>query len=417
MGLLVHIGADSSTQGSCRRIVRRILPTFLSSFSRFQTLFIRLVVRPSRKEMKMAFERILVVKLDELGDSVLAWPMLSNLRRDLPNAEITIVLNKPVAGLWESLPGFRVIGLDLKCRKFLRPFLLPIRHYLFVRKHFRNEEFDLCIIPRRDSDSVYATFLGYFSKARRRISFSEVSTPRKAIINRGFDSLLTDVMAKPPLQHETLSNQSMLPMIGLAELKQAEPFPVPNADLRYSRAALPQTRMCYVALCPTSGHSVLKQWGVERFAELSFRLISMGITVVLIGSGVDIHLGDIIQEVCGGKCSNFIGKTTPTQMAALLGRCSVFVGNDAGPMHVASVLGVPTVGIFGSTCPHQFGPWAPHRAVIKHEMNCSPCQFHDRDRCDTCIHGHPICLEQVTVEEVLAAVINFIGQSGSSAPK
>jgi lipopolysaccharide heptosyltransferase II len=370
-----------------------------------QTTLTRTLVRVRPRVTRGDIQRILVVKLDELGDLVMAWPLIHTLRSRLPEAELTLVVNRSVLGITEGMAGIRVIGVDVNCNKLLRPFILTIRHYRFVRNHLRNEKFDVCFLPRRDSDDVAATVLAYFTRSARRISFSEKSTRRKTVTNRSFDSLLTDILPAPPVQHETKTNLSLLAAIGLPPAACRQPLPLPAAAVRHAEDALPGSGAPYVAICPTSGHSSLKQWGVERFAEVASRLTAAGISVVLIGGPTDSQLGSVIQAACEGKCLNFIGNTSLSQMAAMLAKCSVFLGNDAGPLHVASALGVATLGIFGSSCWHQFGPWAPRHCVVVHEMSCSPCHDHTKNRCDVCIYGQPSCMNQVTTVEVFEALM------------
>lgn len=408
MSLLAHSSPGPDNRSIGQRALGTVLHVGLSALCSAQTFLVRVLAPKPRFVASKEIRRALIIKLDELGDSMMAWPLIDDLKMHLPNAEITLLLNQSVIGLWDGVAGMRILGVDTRCRKLLRPLLLPIRHFRLVQERLRGEEFDICFVPRRDSDDAYATFLAYFTKSKQRISFTEKSTPRKAITNKSFDSLLTDALPTPPVQHETLSNRSMLAAIGLSAKLRQQPFPILPAVTAYAEEVLPGPSSSYVAICPTSGHSPLKQWGAERFADAASRLIEAGFTVVLIGGPGDVELGRIVQDECNGRCLNFVGETSLSQMAGLLTRCGAFLGNDAGPMHVASALGLATVGVFGSSCWHQFGPWAPRHAVVVHEINCSPCHGHARNRCDICIYAQPVCLHHITVDEVLNALLAII---------
>lgn len=395
-------------QVATRAAFLRIAHSGVSLLAAVQTDLTRALVRVPPLEEGRAIRRILIIKLDELGDLVMAWPLIDTLQSNFPAAELTLLVNRSVLGITEGMVGIRVIGVNVKCNRLLRPLILPIRHYRFVQDHLRNEDFDVCLLPRRDSDDVAATILGYFTRSTRRISFSEKSTPRKAVTNRSFDSLLTDALPAPETQHETITNLSLLAAIGCFPVAWKGSLPLPQAAIRYAQEALRESEAPFVAICPTSGHSPLKQWGVERFAELASRLVASGLTVVVVGGSGDLQLGATLQQACEGKCLNFTGKTSLAQMAALLDRCIAFVGNDAGPMHVASALGVGTVGVFGSSCWHQFGPWGPRHAVLVGEISCSPCHSHPKNRCDVCIHGKPICLEKILTSQVLETTLSVV---------
>ena len=82
------------------------------------------------------------------------------------------------------------------------------------------------------------------------------------------------------------------------------------------------------------------------------------------------------------------------EVMALLSMADGFAGNDSGCMHLAGAIGIPTVGIFGSTSPARTAPLGPRTKVIYHPIECSPCLAR------TCRFGHYRCLTQVSAEEV-----------------
>jgi heptosyltransferase II len=161
-------------------------------------------------------------------------------------------------------------------------------------------------------------------------------------------------------------------------------------------------------MCPTSGHSELKQWGVRRFAELAKSLATQNFTIVLFGGAGDQALGQRIEAATPGRVINMIGKTSLADLAALLSRCAVFFGNDAGPMHVASMMGVSTVAVFGSSCHHRFGPWAPSSTTLVRPISCSPCANHQKDRCKVCVHEKTLCMEPISPDDALTAITSLL---------
>ena len=98
-----------------------------------------------------------------------------------------------------------------------------------------------------------------------------------------------------------------------------------------------------------------------------------------------------------------------TELAAVMERCAVYVGNDSGPMHIAAALGLPTVGIYGSSSPARTSPrspnGAPHSAVSA-QFECSPCRERFFEECPSppTADQRPPCLNAITEEMVLAAV-------------
>src|SRR5256714_13725108 len=97
------------------------------------------------------------------------------------------------------------------------------------------------------------------------------------------------------------------------------------------------------------------------------------------------------------NCVNRIGQTSLDQLIDELRGCRLLLTNDTGTMHLAALVGVPTVAIFGSTEPRLTGPLGDSHLVLRHQVECSPCFLR------TC----PIdfrCMKAVTVQEVVAAV-------------
>jgi heptosyltransferase-2 len=199
-------------------------------------------------------------------------------------------------------------------------------------------------------------------------------------------------------------NLFLLERIGLRTELTRTPIDLSSSALRFASELLPADGSVYVAISPTCGHSELKQWGVDRFAKVTKSLSLKGAKIVLVGGPSDIVLGEQIEAEASGPIINLIGKTSLLQMAAVLTRCAVFFGNDAGPMHVASLMGTQTIAVFGSSCHHRFGPWAPLSSVLVHPVSCSPCLHHLKDRCETCIHEKTLCMQQIPFNSAIKAI-------------
>ena len=396
------------------RLGLRFAHALLGLVSRLQVRILKLICRPAASIIGGPIQRVLVVKLDELGDLAIAVPFLKTLRAQLPSAYITVVVNQSIAGLLEGMSDVKVLPVDVKCSRLLRPLILPLRHYRFVQRHLSDCNFDLCFIPRVDADDRYATFLSYFTKAKRRISFSEKSTRRKATLNKSFDLLLTDAVPLTGVHHEAPANLLLLERIGISAQALHMPTSVPPRALTRANEILPADGTTYIAMCPTSGHSQLKQWGVRRFAELAKCLAAQDFKIVLFGGPADCALGEQIEVAAPGRVINMIGKTSLAELAALVSRCAVFFGNDAGPMHVASMIGVSTVAVFGSSCHHRFGPWAPSSTTLVRPISCSPCANHQKDRCKVCVHEKTLCMESISPDDAFTAITSLLQTTEAS---
>ena len=359
--------------------------------------------------------QVLVIHLCEIGDVVLLTPFLRELRRLLPDARITLAVKPGVRGLVETCPYVtEIVTFEANYRPALRPLILPWQAFWATWSWRRTRQFDLALVPSWQADNSYASFLACFSGAGCRVGYSETISPRRRRLNRGFDQLYTHTLAQVRLEHEVehevRRNLAMVEFLGgTVESEALELWPVAE-DEAAARSLLQDWQTLdspLIALCPTAGHSRLKQWPLEKFVALAGRLHQEeNARIVIVGGPGDTALGAVIEEALGsGAVRNAAGKTTLRQMAALLKLCQCFVGSDAGPMHIAAAMEVPVVAVFGSSCPHRFGPWGPNHRVVSLLLPCSPCgRGHDAERCVRCIFPEPRCLTTLSVAEVYGEV-------------
>jgi len=387
-------------------LFRKLLLPGAALLSMIQVCVIRLLFPLRKYDLKGPIKNILIIKLDELGDLVMITPFLRALTSHLPEANVTLMVNRNNANLLKAWSGGEVIALNLQCTKILRWWILPWRHFRTVQSALSKKDYDLCIVPRRDADLNYATFIAYLSKAKRRISYSEKCDELKTWINRGFDLLLTDAIESKEIRHEVEYALQLLELINIRIVDTANYLEISEEELHRASELLPLSKENYVVICPTSGHSALKQWGIDRFSAVVSALASRGVIPVLVGAPNDIVLGRILEKSAPGKCVNLIGDSSLGELAALNSRCRVFLGTDAGPMHIATAVGTKTVGIFGASCPHRFAPWGEASTFIVDEIECSPCHDHKIHRCHTCVHSENICMKNITPERVLLHIID-----------
>jgi len=134
---------------------------------------------------------------------------------------------------------------------------------------------------------------------------------------------------------------------------------------------------------------------------------------ILFGTKSDAVIGEQISQALGDSCVNRIGQTTLDQLIDELRECRLLLTNDTGTMHLASLLGVPVVAIFGSTDPRLTGPLGQGHTILRHQVECSPCFLRE---CPIDFR----CMKAVSVEEVADAVLSILpksrSSSGASAP-
>ncbi len=376
-----------------------------------QVLYARRMVSPqengsSQLDAGANLSHVLLILLDHIGDTAVALPLLLGLRRDFPAAQFTIVTHSGLAELFADWENCDILIADHDDGKWHRWFSLPRQRWLFARRHFHGRHFDVCIIPRQDVDFQCALLLGYFSGAPHRISFSETATGLKRWHNKHYDRLLTCALsgAMGAEAHQLLRIRAQLPAGSLGP-------PLPR--LRFLDSAWVQSRLSpelrWVAVCPSEGSSPLKQWGLlQRWLDVSRALTQQGFGIVLVGGKQDQPLARAIARGLNQACVDVTGQTNLSQLGALLQACALFLGNDCGPLHLASAINVPSVAVLGSTCSHRYGVWSDRGTTLKQELACSPCVDHRRDRCVRCIYSHPKCLSDISVSSVVEAALRLL---------
>lgn len=357
----------------------------------------------------------LIVRLDEIGDMVMTAPFLRELRRNLPEAWLTLVVKPSNCNLVELCPYVdEVLTYDRRSHGWLSQFRRHGRALQLAWRHLGPRRFDLAVLPRWNTDLDHGTFLVYYSGAPWRVGYSEKVSELKQRRNKGFDRLLTDVLDHNALQHEVQRNLDVLRFLG-AKVQDAQlELWVGEDDEAFARRILHEARVqpreLVVGLSPSGGNSPLKEWPTGRFIELGRRLQEQfGSHLLVIGGPGEETLGREIEREIGSSVTNAVGKTTLRQMAALLKACHLYVGSDSGPMHVAAAVGTPVVALFGASCPHCFGPWGDGHKIIWSALPCSPCTKTEHlHRCSHCIHDRPYCMLDITVDQVQRAVNEIV---------
>ena len=166
-----------------------------------------------------------------------------------------------------------------------------------------------------------------------------------------------------------------------------------------------------VGIHPGAFYGDAKTWPPQLFSELIRKLAREDDlrTLVMGGPGE----AALAAEICAGAegaAVNVAGRDSLSTLPGVLSRLSVFVSGDTGPLHVASLVGVPTVSLFGPTDPLRTAPRGPHHSTIRRVLDCSPCFAR------TCPLGHHRCMADISPEEVAGEVRGLIRMVRKAAP-
>jgi heptosyltransferase-2 len=350
--------------------------------------------------------KILVRAPNWVGDAVMAIPALQAIRRAKESAEICVLARPGVADLFSGQPfADRTLPYDLRGNH---------GGWLGREKlvsELRKEKFDVAVLLQNAFDAAWLAWragipirIGYARDARGPLLTQAINPPKEGEIPRHESHYYLELLhragwASPP---------ESIPPIRL--LVSEESRLLGEDKLRKAGAGESAWRC---AIAPGASYGAAKCWPPERFAQLADRLISeCGANVIFFGTPGEKEIESRIRSFMKAPAISLVGETSMRDLAALLASCSVFIGNDSGAMHVAAAVGLPVIGIFGSTDPLGTSPVTERFTLIREAVSCSPCFL----RCCPVDHR---CMTRISVNSVFSAAarlkVDFKNFSARSA--
>lgn len=308
--------------------------------------------------------KILLIRLDEIGDVVMTTPFIRELRSNFPKANITLIVKPQTYNLVELCPHVdKILTFNRYAGRFSF-FINIFNAYSFSKKILQKEKFDLCIIPRWDTDVYGASYLAYFSKAKRRIAYSECVSITKSVENKGFDAFFTDVITKTEHLHEVERNLDVIRFLNMSVVNDALEI---WDDKGISNVLNKKNTKTLKLVVVTSTSSEFKEWNISNYIDVINKITGrFSVDVILLGSGERAQRqANILEKNCSIKY-NLINKTTLRESLNILKQSDLYLGGDTGPTHLAAVAGIKGIALYadnyneknyGYNCPERFGPW------------------------------------------------------------
>ncbi len=329
-------------------------------------------------------QNILIIKLRYIGDVLLATPVLRLLRSRFPGARLTMAVNEGTEDVLKWNPDLdEVLVVD---RGGLA------RQIRFMRE-VRCRRFN-CVIDLTDGDR--SAMLSRLSGAPVRIGFNEEHRWR-GLLYTSVSQVGSDAIHRVERDLQAVRLLGLEPKASPLVLRTSHQDEEDAARLLAEEGLDAGSPSPLVMFHPGARYW-FKAWPAERFATLADRLTDAYGCRVLVGGDVrDRQAADEIRARTRSAPAVLAGRTTLLQFAAVLKRCSLFVGNDNGPMHMAAALGTPVVALFGPSDPSVWGPRGMKIEVLYKGLDCRRC-FHP-----TCKRGEDNCMRQISVDEVFTA--------------
>ena len=348
--------------------------------------------------------RILLLRLEKVGDLVMVLEAIATVRALAPDAAIDLVVgswNRPLAVL---IPGVRSIEtLDVPWiagkGRGLAWSALRAR-----AKAWRSQDYDLAINFEPD---IRSNLLLALSGIPRRVGF----------LSGGGGAVLTVAVAPDPRAHIAENAKALVARAfdtSVAQGFSPARLNIPD-DARRRAAEIVGTATLgapLVGIQPATGRRI-KEWDPVRFAELGAEIArTRGASVILIGSTADKAVLDAVRHAwpSGVPLTEVPADVDLVVLTAVLERLSLFITGDTGPMHLAAAVGTPVLAIFGPSLPTRYAPLSPRSRIVRIDIHCSPCNLL-RQPPTRCLNRVPDCLAGIATADVLRAANDMLDAS------
>lgn len=334
--------------------------------------------------------RILVVKLAGIGDLLLATPALRALRETYPQARLDLLVTPDSAGL---LNGWDVIDNIIVLDKYLfdHPKQIIKKPQSVLRL---NEFWQTLRAGHYDAVLLFHHLTLPFGRLKHQLLMRATGAKWRIGLDNGHGWFLNVRVTDRGFGalHEAEYNMAVAEAAGAKVQNKQLYLPLSDLERQQARQILygdssPETvTHPIIAMHPGSGsYSTARRWAPERFAQLADTLYhDFGGQVVLMGGPeeAELHQSIIDQMHSDMPVRSLAGQGNIKTAAAILECVDVFVGNDAGVMHLAAAVGAPTVAIFSLSNHKAWGPYtgeptSTRATIVRLDLPCMPCFYRD----------------------------------------
>lgn len=356
----------------------------------------------------MKNQKILVLRLSAVGDVIRTLPAVKALKEHLPSSSITWMVEEPSRALLESQPEVDEVILfprkrwtkGIKSLSGICKTLGEVRGFI---RDLRRRRFDVAV----DFHGILKSgILSIVSGSPRRIGYDRRSTKEG-------NFLFSNVKVILPRRKISRFQRNLALLKGMGVEIEASPYRlhIPSPDREYVesffRGISASVQSPLIAIHPgTSQKALFKRWMPDRYARLSDQLVQdLHATVLFTWGDEELDWVEGIRTQM--KQPSLLAPKTEslTQLGEVYRHCDLYIGGDTGPLHVASLMGVPAVVIYGPSDPVENEPVGRHIQVRK-EVGCNPCHEYSCKKL--------VCIKAISAEEVFVATRKILSTVSSS---
>ena len=359
-------------------------------------------------------KNILVVKLDHIGDFIVALPAIRRLKACFPGARLTVLAGPASAAFAATEPA--------------------IDEFISFEFFHARSELGERALSAADLSGLEETLAPYrFDIAvdlRKHLSTRHILRHTGAKILAGFDSVdrfpwlhvALEWEGDKALQHKRNHiTDDLLHLVSAVDVaceparRLIDPRPAPMGTADMPAVARPLFDRPVVAIHPGAGN-VTKQWPVAHFRALIGLLLARGdVSVILIGGKDDAETAAGMVADIGrpDRAVSVAGEVALRDLPRLLAACALYIGNDSGPKHIAAAMGVPTIGVHsGVVDPGEWAPMGERAVALYRNMSCAPCYL---SKAEDCPRGLA-CIKLLDPALVYRMAEKFLARPVAAAP-
>ena len=284
--------------------------------------------------------RICVLRLSALGDVCHVLPVVRTLQDAWPGVEVTWIIGEIEHRLLGHLPDVEFVVFDKAA---------GLVAYRDLRRRLAGRHYDALLHMQHASRASLATAL---VPARVRLGFDRARA-------RELQWLFTNERIAPRRREHVLDGLfGFAERLGIRQRSMRWDIPLPEGALEYARRVIPDGQPTLV-LSPCSSH-VRRNWSAAGYAAVADHAATRhGLRVLLCGgrSALEVEYGERIATLMRRPCVNMIGKDTLLELLATLQRATLLISPDSGPVHMATTVGTPVIGLYAATNPARTGPY------------------------------------------------------------
>jgi heptosyltransferase I len=292
---------------------------------------------------------ICILRLSAIGDTCHIVPIIRTLQHVWPTTQLTWIIGKTEARLMKLVAGVELITVDKRA---------GLSGFRNLRAQLRGRQFDVLLHMQL---AIRASVMAQQVSAPIKVGFDRARA-------RELQWLFTNAQIAPHSRQHVLDGFfGFIAALGVQERVLRWDVPLPADAVAYAESLIPDSRPTLV-ISPCSSHP-LRNWAPEAYAAVAdYACREHGMRIILAGgpTRLERETGIAIESRLDAKTKviNQVGKDTLPQLLALLSRARVLLAPDSGPVHMATMVGTPVIGLYAATNPARSGPYLSRQWCI-----------------------------------------------------